>query len=90
MQDRVIGSFSFTEKTLASVIYLHMLESFVFSQFVELKPHVFLQQDGAPPHWDTIVHSSLHAHFTGRWIGLGGPIFWPPRSPDVTFSFGDL
>ncbi|GBM89282.1 hypothetical protein AVEN_88451-1 [Araneus ventricosus] len=26
----------------------------------------------------------LHAHFTGRWIGLGGPISWPPRSPDIT------
>ncbi|KFM63304.1 Transposable element Tcb1 transposase, partial [Stegodyphus mimosarum] len=61
-----------------------MLENFVFPQLEELQPHVFLQQDGAPPHWGTIVRSSLNDHFTGRRIGRGGPIPWPPRSPDIT------
>ena len=28
-----------------------------------------LQQDGAPPHWDAIVRSSLNNHFTERWMG---------------------
>ena len=23
-------------------------------------------------------------HFPERWIGRGGPIHWPPRSPDIT------
>ncbi|KFM70899.1 hypothetical protein X975_03732, partial [Stegodyphus mimosarum] len=50
----------------------------------ELQPHAFLQQDGAPPHWGAIVRSSLDDHFTGRWIGRGGLIPWPPRSPDIT------
>ncbi|KAJ4428119.1 hypothetical protein ANN_24133 [Periplaneta americana] len=27
---------------------------------------------------------TLHNHFPGRWIGRGGPIAWPPRSPDLT------
>ncbi|KFM67718.1 hypothetical protein X975_00548, partial [Stegodyphus mimosarum] len=84
MHDRVIGPFFFTEKTVSSVIYLDMLENFVFPQLEELQPHVFLQQDGAPPHWGTIIRSSLNDHFTGRWIGQGGPIPWPPRSPDIT------
>ncbi|KFM73162.1 hypothetical protein X975_05258, partial [Stegodyphus mimosarum] len=65
-----------------------MLENFVFPQLEELQPHVFLQQDGAPPHWGTIVRSSLNDHFTRRWIGRGRPIPWPPRSPDITpFDF---
>ncbi|KFM72225.1 hypothetical protein X975_12840, partial [Stegodyphus mimosarum] len=51
MHDRVIGPFFFTEKTVSSVVYLDMLENFVFPQLEELQPHVFLQQDGAPPHW---------------------------------------
>ncbi|KFM57593.1 Transposable element Tcb2 transposase, partial [Stegodyphus mimosarum] len=61
-----------------------MLENFVFPQLEELQPHVFLQQYDAPPHWGTIVGSSLNDHFTGRWTGEGGPIPWPPRSPDIT------
>ncbi|KFM64525.1 hypothetical protein X975_16921, partial [Stegodyphus mimosarum] len=83
MHDGVIGPFFFTEKTVSSVVYLDMLENFVFPQLEELQPHVFLQQDGAPPHWGTIVRTSLNDHFTGRWIGRGGPIPWPPRSPDI-------
>ncbi|KFM68381.1 hypothetical protein X975_26436, partial [Stegodyphus mimosarum] len=84
MYDRVIGPFVFTEKTVSSVVYVHMLENFVFRQLEDLQPHVFLQQDGASPHWGTIVRSSLDDYFTGRWIGRGGPIPWPPRSPDIT------
>ncbi|KFM70390.1 hypothetical protein X975_16355, partial [Stegodyphus mimosarum] len=49
MHDRVIGPFFFTEKTVSSVV-LDMLENFVFPQLEELQAHVFLQQDGAPPH----------------------------------------
>ncbi|KFM67649.1 hypothetical protein X975_03945, partial [Stegodyphus mimosarum] len=50
MHDRVIGPFFYTEKTVSSVVYLDMLENFVFPQLEELQPHVFLQEDGAPPH----------------------------------------
>ncbi|KFM57833.1 hypothetical protein X975_26151, partial [Stegodyphus mimosarum] len=69
---------------VSSVVILDLLENFVFPQLEELQPHVFLQQDGAPPHCGTIVRSSSNDHFTGRWIGRGGPIPWPPRSPDIT------
>ncbi|KFM73977.1 hypothetical protein X975_13500, partial [Stegodyphus mimosarum] len=84
MRNRVIAPFFFTEKTVSSVVYLDMLENFVFTQLGELQPHIFLQQDGAPPHWDSMARSSLNDHFTGRWIGRGGPIPWPPISPDIT------
>ncbi|KFM73429.1 Zinc finger MYM-type protein 1, partial [Stegodyphus mimosarum] len=72
MHDRVIGPFFFTEQTVSSVVYLDILQNFVFPQLEELQPHVFLQQDGAPPHWGTIVRNSLNDHFTGRWIWQGG------------------
>ncbi|KFM65620.1 hypothetical protein X975_08683, partial [Stegodyphus mimosarum] len=58
MHNRVIGPFFFTEKTVSSVVYLDMLKNFVFLQLEELQPNVFLQQDGAPSHWGTIIRSS--------------------------------
>ncbi|KFM76632.1 hypothetical protein X975_21839, partial [Stegodyphus mimosarum] len=82
MHDRVIGPFFFREKRISSVACLDMLKNFLFPQLEELQPHVFLQQDGTPPPWGTIVRSSLNDHFTGRWIGRGGPIPWPPRLMD--------
>ena len=30
------------------------------------------------------VRGSLYATFPNRWIGLDGPICWPPHSPDLT------
>ena len=29
------------------------------------------------------MHNRLNAVFPGRWIGRGGPILWPVRSPDL-------
>ena len=41
------------------------------------------QQDGAPPHYAAIVRDFLDQEYGNRWIGRGGPITWPPRSPDL-------
>jgi hypothetical protein len=40
--------------------------------------------DGAPAHFDRVVRDHLNARFHERWIGRGGPVSWPPRSPDLT------
>ena len=45
---------------------------------------MWLQQDGAPPHYARIVRDFLNERFNNRWIGRGGPVAWPPRSPDQT------
>jgi hypothetical protein len=29
----------------------------------------------------------LHGHLPGRWIEIGGPVPWPPRSPDLTLLY---
>ena len=39
--------------------------------------------DGAPAHNDLRVKNDLDILFPGRWIGRGGAIPWPPRSPDL-------
>lgn len=51
---------------------------------LELRRTMWLQMDGAPPHFDRRVRQFLNDNFHNRWIGRGGPIEWPPRSPDLT------
>lgn len=51
--------------------------------FDEDRPIVF-QQDGCPAHWRLSVRDHLNNVFPNSWIGRGGPIPWPPRSPDLT------
>ena len=41
-------------------------------------------QDGCAVHNANIVRQYLHLRYPGQWIGNGGPIHWPPRSPDLT------
>ncbi|EZA47915.1 hypothetical protein X777_15034, partial [Ooceraea biroi] len=43
-----------------------------------------IQLDGAPPHYAVIVRNFLNQEYNNRWIGRGGPVAWPPRSPDLT------
>lgn len=39
--------------------------------------------DGASAHYSAIVRRYLTEKYGERWIGRGGPIAWPPRSPDL-------
>ncbi|GFV74433.1 uncharacterized protein TNCV_5128751 [Trichonephila clavipes] len=43
---------------------------------------MWFQQDGAPAHFSISVRNHLDATCGERWIGRGGPVHWPPRSPD--------
>ena len=52
-------------------------------------------QDGAPPHFSCFVTDVLNKRFPDAWIGRGGPIPRPPRSPDLSplsffFLWGDI
>ncbi|GFW55823.1 uncharacterized protein TNCV_122071 [Trichonephila clavipes] len=53
---------------------------------------MWFQQDGALSHYARHVSENLERTFPNRWIGSGGPVTWPPRSPDLSpldfFSFG--
>ena len=39
--------------------------------------------DGAPPHFSRVARQFLNRHFANKWIGRGGPVAWPARSPDL-------
>ena len=41
-------------------------------------------QDRATPHFSCFVTDVLNEGFPDAWIGRGGPIPWPPRSPDLS------
>lgn len=84
LENQIIGPFFFQEDTVTGNIYLDMLENFAVPQIAAMQPTIIFQQDGAPPHWSLEVRKFLNDTFPHRWIGRGGPIPWPPRSPDIT------
>jgi hypothetical protein len=88
LRDRVIGPFFFAERTVTAITYLDILENYAIPQLQQAEEEwgheLRFQQDGAPPHWGLIVRECLDRVFPGRWIGRGGPVSWPPRSPDLT------
>ena len=45
---------------------------------------MYFQHDGASPHCTRHVRDYLNESFTNHWLGRGGPVTWPPRSPDLT------
>jgi len=79
-------------KRRTGFVYLNLLE-----QYVLLKTEIFEQetvsraifmQDGVPPHFSRFVTDVLNERFPDAWIGRGGLIPWPPRSPDLSpFDF---
>lgn len=46
--------------------------------------NIWFQHDGAPAHFQNSVRQYLDRTYPNRWIGRGGPVQWPPRSPDLT------
>ena len=44
---------------------------------------MIFQHDGAPAHFCRRVREILDERFPDKWIGRGGLITWPARSPDL-------
>lgn len=95
-RNRIIGPF-FINGTLTAQRYLDLLRDQVVPSIEEdgqLPANIWLQQDGAPPHYALNVRNFLNETFTNRWIGRRGFIEWPPRSPDLNpldfFLWGHL
>lgn len=49
----------------------------------DVRNNLIFMQDGAAPHWAIRVRNFLNQEWENRWIGRGGPIAWPARSPDL-------
>lgn len=93
MDNRIIGPYFFVG-TLDGEQYLDFLQFELIPALAVLfpnaedpdspDPRIWLQQDGAPPHYARPVREYLDQIFPNRWIGRRGPIEWPARSPDLT------
>ncbi|CAG9782782.1 unnamed protein product [Diatraea saccharalis] len=84
---KILGPY-FIEGPLTDGNFLDMLRH-VIADFMEDLPvayfrDFYFQLDGASPHYAAAVRDHLTIEYGDRWIGRGGPIVWPARSPDLT------
>ena len=45
--------------------------------------NMWMQHDGAPPHYSLCSRQVMNGIFDEKWIGRGGPVALPPHSPDL-------
>ena len=79
----IIGPYFF-DGCVTGKSYFEMLQHFLIPRLAHYDDDVMFQQDGAPPHFASVVRDFLDEKFPGRWIGRRGPIEWPARSPNLT------
>ena len=48
-----------------------------------LRQNLWIQLDSCLMHNAVPVRQWINDHYPQRWIDRGGPISWPPRSPDI-------
>ena len=85
--NKLIGPFVF-DNNLTGNMYEAFLRNELPSLLEDIplmiRSQMYLQHDGAPPHYTRHVRDYLNESFPNRWLGRGGPIAWPSRSPDLT------
>jgi hypothetical protein len=47
------------------------------------RQHTWFMRDEAPPHFLRTLRQHLNQNFGEQWVGCGGPVNWPARSPDL-------
>ena len=67
--------------TLLAILHVALLRS---SSRLAKRMRMIFQHDGAPAHYSRLVTHHLNLTFPETWIGRGGHVQWPPRSPDLT------
>ncbi|GBM94737.1 hypothetical protein AVEN_45887-1 [Araneus ventricosus] len=95
--DRLLGPYLLPER-LSGQSHLVFLNE-VLTEFLDDIPlaaiqGLWFQHDGAPEHFCAPVRAWLDMEYPGSWIGRGGPVLRPPRSPYLTpldfFLWGHL
>jgi len=83
----VIGQFLGFSRVLLSGANLNFLQNelpiLLEDVPLNLRHQMIFQHDGAPPHFSVEVRKYLDETFP-VWIGRGGTVPWPVRSPDLT------
>lgn len=84
--NRLVGPVIFPNR-LTAQDYLNFLQNELAGLLEDIplrtRLRMYYQHDGAPAHFGHTVKNWLNEHFPNRWIGRGGPVTWPPRSPDL-------
>ena len=83
-QNEIIGPYFFENENVTGSTYKRMLRYFLFPKPRNYPETMIFQQDGAPPHYSLEVREYLNRKLPNQWMGRGGPISWPARSPDLT------
>lgn len=83
----LVGPYFLPER-LNGASFTHFLDN-DFSKYLEDIPlqqriKMWFQLDGCPAHYNRVARSWLDVNYPQRWIGRGGIVPWPPRSPDMT------
>ena len=77
-----------SSKKMNEIVNLGLLEQYVFPQIEtfekETVSRIIFMQVGAPLHFSCFVPHGLNKRFPDASVGRGGPIPWPPRSPDLS------
>ena len=79
---RIIGPIYLPERLNANE-YLNVLEQVLDEMPLDIRHNAIYMHDGAPAHFARNVREWMDEHFPNRWIGRGGPMLWPARSPDL-------
>ncbi|KAJ4431598.1 hypothetical protein ANN_20197 [Periplaneta americana] len=84
--DRLVGPHVLVNR-LTGQAYTNFLENTI-PHVLEDTPlinrqHIHFLHDGAPAHFSRTARRYLDRRFPNRWIGRGGRIAWPSRSPDL-------
>lgn len=86
VQNYLVGPFILPRR-LNGQTYLHFLQenlpNLIEDVPLNIRQRLLFMHDGAPAHFSHMVRDYLNVTFQGNWIGRGGPIPWPPRSPDL-------
>lgn len=67
--------------------YLHFLQN-ILPDLLEdvslnIRQNLWFLHDGCPAHFSRNVRDFLDTNYEDHWIGRGGPVAWPARSPDM-------
>ena len=61
-----------------------MLIQYAFPRLASIRADYIFHGDGATAHYPSRTRTFLDSKGPGNWIGRGGPVEWPPCSPDLT------
>ena len=87
LDNKLIGPFVFDNNLTGNtyeVFLRNELPGFLEDIPLMIRSQMYFQHDGAPPHYIRHVGEYLNESFPTRWLGRGGPVAWPPSSPDLT------